>query len=128
MNNTINKIKVKSISFPFSESNEVNTKITFSCFAAANAHLRGVEKPDLGYYKTDFVVVFEDGREYKGRYDIGSDYPTLEEHIISFCSTYSLRHRPAHFKDEHWKHFCEMYKGESAERYGEYLDNYEFGD
>jgi hypothetical protein len=38
------------------------------------------------YYKTDFTVHFEDGTQYGGRYDIGSDAPTIGEHIRGFIA------------------------------------------
>lgn len=56
-----------------------------NALSAANAYLSRVEAPKGGgYYKTDFTITFEDGLEYSGRYDIGSDCPTLQEHCRNF--------------------------------------------
>lgn len=119
----IPKIKVKSIRFPFSESPSVNTKKEFNSWEAAEAELR-VKGPDLGYFKTDFNITFEDGNEYQGRFDIGSDHPTLRGHVRAFCEMASLRKRPAHFKDAHWKNWCEM-QSDKAALYCELLDKYD---
>lgn len=43
-----------------------------------------------GYYKTDFTIKFVDGGVYTGRYDIGCDTDTLEEHVIASLK-YSAR-------------------------------------
>jgi hypothetical protein len=51
------------------------------CWDQANRWLRLVAPPNLGYYKTDFTVTYEDDTTYEGRYDIGADAPTLGQHI-----------------------------------------------
>ena len=117
----MSKIKVKTINFPFSESSQINTKKVFTSWDDAELHLRLATPPKLGYYKTDFLITFEDGAEYKGRYDIG-DESGLRHHVVFIALTYSGRHKPYHFSDEQWEAFK---KENTYESYGELLDKYE---
>lgn len=40
-----------------------------------------------GYHKCAFVVTFEDGQKYSGRYDLkGGESPSLAKHVRSFLS------------------------------------------
>lgn len=78
-------IAATKIEFTFSEAPELCVMGPFEgpeCWAHANRALRLIPPPTLGYYKTDFVVTWADGNTYEGRYDIGDDAPTLEQHII----------------------------------------------
>jgi len=82
--------KGTAIRFDWSESGEVNTEKVFTTFAEADAELKRAEKlefpkgPDGTYRKTGFTISIE-GETYQGRYDIGSDAPTLAEHMIAFA-------------------------------------------
>ena len=77
-----------------------------------------------GYDKCDFKVKWENGKTYEGRFDMefgGKDgnesfWASLRRRV----EFYSCSRRPAHFKDAHWKHFCEEaektgWKGEMEE-------------
>ncbi len=125
------KIPVSKVELTFTESPHFKcstvTPKTFDSMGAVNSFLRSQHyrnAPDLGYYKTDFTITWADGNIYQGRFDIGSDREDLTAHVKSFCSVYSLRYRPQHFKDNHWEHFCKTYK-ESGKKYGEVLDKYQ---
>ena len=75
----------------WSESPYITEGKTFegeSLWQEAASYLNKYPEPDLGYYKTDFTIHFADGEEYGGRYDIGSDHPTLGEHIRGFIAGY----------------------------------------
>ena len=118
-------IKMISIQFPFSESNLVNTQTTFTSFVAANNHLNfaRIGAPKLGYHKTDFVLTYEDGETYKGRYDIKrNDYISLEEHVQSFCECYGGVKKPKHFDDGQWALWL---KDGVHSEYAEFLKKYE---
>ncbi len=122
-------IKVKSIELGFSESNQIPFGKTFGSFRAVNSFLNGIKRPELGYYKTDFTVTFEDGEVYTGRYDIGSDLSTLDGHIKSFLAYVSCRERPTHFKDAHWAHHCAETEKNGHKSWAEkMLDNYDLTD
>jgi len=72
----------------------------------------GMTAPDSGGYdKCDFKVAWENGETYEGRFDMkrgGTDgdesFWTSLRRRVEF---YACARRPAHFKDAHWKHFCE---------------------
>lgn len=74
------------ITFPWSESGDRSLEKTYYNWGAAEAALALIEPPKIGYYKTAFCVLYEDGEVYEGRYDIGSDAPTLREHILGFAN------------------------------------------
>jgi hypothetical protein len=80
---TTTKVQPVKIEFPFSEAPHVaGTFKGPDCWALAQHQLTLSPRPSLGYYKTDFVITYEDGFTYSGRYDIGADSPTLEGHVI----------------------------------------------
>lgn len=102
----------------------VNSFLRHESFIADNNKEDGKQ---LGYFKTDFVLTFEDGQTYSGRYDIGSDSPDLSSHIRDFALTYSGQRKPSHFTDEQWEQFKKVYcSPKSAEGYKELLEKYEF--
>lgn len=80
------KHKIASIHFPFSESGNKRLEKTFLIWDEAEKALRDVKPPDLGYYKTDFVITYENGETYSGRFDIGCDSETLRDHILNHVS------------------------------------------
>lgn len=96
------KIKAVSINFPFSESNLVDRRFVFTgekLWEDASHHLALVPPPlDGSYYKTDFVITYENGETYTGRYDIGSDQPTLGEHMRYFLGAMTFLYEV----DERW--------------------------
>lgn len=67
-----------------------------------------------GYDKCDFEVGWEGGQSYSGRFDM--EYGGTDGHgnfwasLRSRLEFYSLRLRPAHFKDSHWANFCKESK------------------
>lgn len=75
---------IKEIEIGFSEA-PGHKRWTCKTLASANAYLWRLGKPDLGYWKTDFKITLDDGDIYEGRFDIGADAPTLEQHIIHYC-------------------------------------------
>jgi len=88
----MSKIKPKTIRLERAEGliAECNKPVTVSSWAHANAVLfnwsRTAPKTG-GYDKCDFKVVFEDGTEYEGRYDLvhyTCEHPNLARHVRSF--------------------------------------------
>jgi hypothetical protein len=80
-------IAAVKITIGFSESPHIREGIDFAgpcLWQAAADYLTFWPGPDLGYYKTDFTVTYEDGTEYSGRYDIGADRDTLGDHMRAF--------------------------------------------
>lgn len=129
----MNKIKVKSIKLGFSEYGPGVENREFNSWEALDAFLvpinREVEWDKsngklLGYYKTDFHIEFEDGRIYRGRYDIGSDQPTIKEHVRRFCSVYGFLKCPEHFSPERWEAFKKLHR-ENSDAYKEVIEKYD---
>src|SRR5690606_1470110 len=70
---TNQKVKVEKIVFEWSESAEIEDGHTVYSFAEANDIIRDAAKkaPSNGAYdKTKFIITFEDGQAYTGRFDI----------------------------------------------------------
>jgi hypothetical protein len=72
----------------------------------------GISAPERGYDKCDFLVGWENGKDYEGRFDIqkgGVDgHESFWASLKSRLEFYSLRRRPAHFKDATWQHLCKQ--------------------
>jgi hypothetical protein len=90
MDRLAESVVATSIEFPFTEA-PLSTPVRWEgpdCWAQAQHWLTMAPRPDLGYYKTDFVITYADGSEYKGRYDIGADAATLAQHIRDHLAHY----------------------------------------
>lgn len=83
------------------------------CWTQASHRLAMLPRPNLGYYKTDFTVTYEDGETYRGRYDVGADAPTLGQHIRDFIKT---------IQDGGWDA-----SAESRNEYAQFASTYEIG-
>jgi hypothetical protein len=85
-------IKPKTITLVRAEGliNECNKPKVARSWAEANAILFNWSRtaPEHGGYdKCDFTVIFEDGQEYKGRYDLvhyRREHPSLARHVKDF--------------------------------------------
>jgi hypothetical protein len=119
------KIPLRSITIEWSESPFVIDGKSFVSWAAANRELGCGAKPDLGYYKTKFVITWADGEEYAGRYDIGAEDGFLDDHVRRFCEVYSGRRRPGGWSDERWEAFC---RHAVDPEIGKLLDRYQIGE
>lgn len=108
------KIKVTKITFPFSESGVNYLNREFLTWGDAERALASVNPPDLGYYKTDFCIDYEDGEKYEGRFDIGSDLPSLKDHILHFIKTIK-------------ENKTARYKPETVSSYSLFEQNYQIG-
>lgn len=105
----MNKIPVDFICFPYSESGNEKLDSLFYSWQDAEDALASVNPPDLGYYKTDFVITYKDGETYQGRFDIGADAPTLREHILNLIS-HIKTNKYGRYKPETVKDFSEFEK------------------
>lgn len=137
-------IKATKIEIPFMEGKISWSNKTFvsrpdsSCWEQFQKYVRSIAREYqnelnkrkaewLGYLKTDFIVTFEDGEIYQGRYDLvasGKDdsSDTLPNHIRRFCEVYSGLRKPAHFKDIEWEQFKKEY---ADPKRGEFLNKYD---
>lgn len=97
------KIKVKSVRVTGSELKMSGDYRSLADFDSAVMRHIPHDYDGLGYFKTHFLVTFDDGFEYAGRYDAGCDRPTLAAHIRAFCAYYA-KYQPR------WAEFLEKYE------------------
>ena len=129
------KHKVVKVEIGFSESPDIQNAPVFLSMSDANIffsrHNRQAEQDRdsgklLGYYKTDFAITFDDGTQYNGQYDIGSDASNLTTHIRSFALAYSGRNHPSQMSKIAWANYLNrQVSAESREYFSNILDNYE---
>jgi hypothetical protein len=103
------KKKIVKISFPFSEAPDFKP-CDFCSLAEANKFLRSLPRPELGYYKTDFILTFEDGETYEGRYDVGDDESTLGDHIVAIAKGLNDPRHCSHDLLPQWINFLNEYE------------------
>jgi len=127
------KINVKSITFTDGEGrNDDNVfPITFQSWSEANAFIfkRSLLNRDCYYLKTFFTVVFEDGYEYSGKYEIQcnakhEEKADLGAHIKSHALLYAGRDSPSHITLEQQKQLISFCKPEHRQQLEHLLDNY----
>lgn len=83
-----------------------------------------------GYHKCHFVVTYEDGNTYDGRFDLNSGFvPSLERHMRDHCEASSGRWTPPHRTAEQWASYLRDVLGaEKQEAYAKFLDAFQIGD
>ncbi len=127
-----NKIKIKEIRFIDGESDRVPLiPTTVYSWNKANAFLMKrscYKESKIGDLKTDFVITFEDGFEYKGTYELkhlNFEKGDLKGHILRNALFYSGRHRPSHIETDESYNLCLTEEGK--ELYSQLLDHYDIG-
>lgn len=84
--------------------------------------------PDLGYYKTDFAIEFEDGTVYEGRFDVARwdrAQPDLRKHVREFVQFYAGLRKPAHLTDRQYQTIIRRAGEDEPRKYAAFLENYE---
>jgi hypothetical protein len=104
------KIKVKSITFLWSESPVIKENTTVNTWAEANKIIKDVAfRVDKGYDKTAFYIEWEDGKTYKGRIDVmAKDYykeTPLSEHIENFALCMAGLKKPYNWTNEEYESY-----------------------
>jgi hypothetical protein len=122
------KIKVKSITFLWSESPVIKDNTTVSTWTEANKIIKDVAfRIDKGYDKTAFYVEWEDGRTYKGRIDVmAKDYykeTPLSEHIENFALGMAGLKKPYSWTDEEYESYLNGLNVD-REAWKELIDSY----
>lgn len=128
-------IKLKSITFGFSENSMANSFLvgkSFKSFRDANLMIGKCAHtaPDTGGYdKTDFTLTFEDGEVYNGRLDMDrkmvGGYGILQKHVRSFLEFYAGKHRPAHLTQEQYDRVLGYHGPDQQAECKEWLANYD---
>lgn len=77
-----------------------------------------------GYDKTDFLITFEDGEQYKGRYDLkhyAVEDPDLYKHVSDHLLIHAGDLKPKHISLDQYQAFL---KHEDAEMHRDFYDIY----
>lgn len=133
MNTNVGKIQIRKITVQCAEGPSYLCRPkTASNFEEANHLLHAIshDGPDLGYYKTDFTIEFEDGNTYEGRYDVYRwDNPDrelidLQGHVRRFVRFYGGLSKPAHLTEKQYETVIGR-SGDQRAKYREFLEKYE---
>ncbi|STO12815.1 Uncharacterised protein [[Flavobacterium] thermophilum] len=123
------KIKVKSITFLWSESPVIKDDTTVTTWEEANKIIKDIafRKDTGGYDKTAFRVEWEDGGKYEGRIDVqASDLyksAPLSEHIENFALTMAGMKKPYSWTQEQYESYLNALKSD-RESWKNFLDTY----
>lgn len=116
---------------------EACCKVVFEglgCWDKATAQLRAwsATAPKMGYDKCDFIVTYDDGNTYDGRYDnYRLDNPShegsLADHVAQQSYFMAGKWCPAHMTAEQYEAYLREYQGEGGvvESYQKFIDEYE---
>jgi hypothetical protein len=135
-------IKVKEIRILFVEGavsrSDAATRQRFTSFADADRYLRYLaDQAPVGgpYDKTDVLITFEDGTEYRARVDLTREHATqpsiLGLHVQRHCLYHSGRAAPPRFQSEPetWLQWLAQVCDEEAQaQYARILDRYALDD
>jgi hypothetical protein len=85
-----------------------------------------------GYHKVHFHILFANGTEYEGRFDLQrggreSDGATLQVHVHAFALCHAGRRRPPHVRPEAYQHLLEQIGQAHREFYARVLDTCDLG-
>lgn len=125
------KIKVKEITFIWSESRLIADGLTVSTFAEAEQLIRQAAKDvNGGYDKTKFIITWTDGDTYEGRIDIEKDYEEMKtpikDHITDWLLFLTGDKKPAHMTDKAYSDTLTMYNISDKEKqeYYDFMERY----
>lgn len=95
------KIKVKEITFIWSESSMIKDNLTVSTFAEAEELIKNAAiYVNGGYDKTKFIITWTDGDTYTGRIDIEKEYADIKtpikDHITDWLLFLTGDKKPSH--------------------------------
>lgn len=90
--------------------------------------------PKTGAYdKTDFLITFEDGETYAGRYDLKHwtvETPSLRQHVNALVGCYAGRVQPPWTieRPETWERMKKDFEAQGwTKRFGDFMDKYDLG-
>jgi hypothetical protein len=123
------KIKVKSITFLWSESNIIKDNTTVNTWEEANKIIKDIAFyiENDGYRKTAFLVEWVDGQTYEGRIDVTTKdlykEAPLSEHIYNFALGMAGLKKPYHWSDEEYEIYLNAINSD-REAWKELIDSY----
>jgi len=98
-------------------------------FAAANWLLSqwAESAPSTGYHKVRFVVTYEDGEQYEGRFDLKKEHrfgARIAKHMVDYLSFYAGCAQPARISQDEYERFITA-RGDKREACVLFLATYE---
>ncbi|WP_430510890.1 hypothetical protein [Gottfriedia solisilvae] len=131
----LEKIKIDSITFLWSESRLIKDDTVLKTMKDANQLINQVAyecEPEGGYYKTKFIIHWEDGNSYTGRIDVDRSmriiFNPLREHITDHCQFYGGVKKPSHMAEEDYKNYLNMFDAETSKDLLLFLEKYSLDD
>ncbi len=128
------KLKIKSVSIPFTEYKNLKTPFT-GTIEQVNLELqtysRNCKLPSdgsQGYHKTDFKIDYGFGEFYEGRIDIkeGMTGKIIQDHIRGLADFYMGVAKPSHMSTEQYEKFLsDPHSASIGKTYKELMDGYE---
>lgn len=123
------KIKVKSITFLWSESNIIKDNTIVLTWKKANEIIKDLafSIENDGYNKTAFFVEWVDGQTYEGRIDVTTNdiykEAPLSEHIENFALGMAGMKKPYQWTQEQYENYLNALKI-NCEEWKNFLDTY----
>jgi hypothetical protein len=123
------KIKVKSITFLWSESNIIKDNTTVNTWEEANKIIKDIAfyMENDGYRKTAFLVEWVDGQTYEGRIDVTTKdlykEAPLSEHIENFALGMAGMKKPYQWTQERYENYLNALKI-NCEEWKTFLNTY----
>lgn len=77
-----------------------------------------------GYDKHDFIITFQDGETYEGRYDLKHhtvEWPNLKRHVVSFVKFMAGLHQPIYMSAKDYEAYVNRH---DPQPYKDFLLNY----
>jgi Large polyvalent protein associated domain 25 len=126
------KIKLKSITFLWSESPVIEDGHTVKTFAEADQVIKQIaaKAPNDGTYdKTSFRIEWEDGQTYEGRVDVQRkhifDY-SLSQHVKDYALYRAGMKKPSNYSQEEYESLLQTFGG--IEEFKQFLNCYQLED
>jgi hypothetical protein len=130
------KVKVQALWIDYKEGspNPLVNRIyaRFADFNLALAQMAGDAPPGGAYDKVSFVVLYQDGEAYRGRFDLKREHaaggPLLETHMRRELEYWSGRRSPPGWSPERHKRALGDIAEEVQSEAARWLDGYQIGD
>lgn len=127
------KIKVKQILLKDGEGKREWFPKTFGSWEGFESYIAGLrlQCSELGYYKTNVEVTFDDGFKYAARYEFYKQWQknkSLRLHIRQHCEFYTGENKPNYLTPEQYESCLNMLGAERTETtamYKEILEKYD---
>ncbi|MCR8641514.1 hypothetical protein NV379_02485 [Paenibacillus sp. N1-5-1-14] len=129
------KIKVKEITFLWSESSMIKDNLTVTTFAEAEESVRLIASNVRGGYdKTKFVITWTDGDTYTGRLDVEkkdeNKQTPIKDHITDWLQFLTVDKKPSHMSVEQYHNTLKAYAitEEDKKLYYDFFEKYALTD